>query len=260
MARNVIIHYHLFKNAGSSVDHIFEREFAGRFGQIEGEHPWSVLGDAEMTEYLDANPSIACVTSHQATMFQTIPTHLTVYPILFLRHPIDRAHSVYEYEKRQTGSTSHGSRMAKQLDFDGYVRWRLTPEGGAVIKNFQSRCVSGRRNPALAASINDATMRSITLAQIEKMPFFGIVERFDESITVMQRYLEPAFPGMDYTYQHVNSSAGRARTIEERIARIQELLPTETYDLLVAHNQCDIDVYDVALRRFATLLDATAHP
>jgi hypothetical protein len=150
--------------------------------------------------------------------------------------------------------------MAKQLDFDAYVRWRLTPEGGAVIKNFQSRCVSGRRNPALAALINDATMRSITLAQIEKMPFFGIVERFDESITVMQRYLEPAFPGMDYTYQHVNSSAGRARTIEERIARIQELLPTETYDLLVAHNQCDIEVYDVALRRFATLLDATAHP
>ena len=130
--------------------------------------------------------------------------------------------------------------------------------GGDVIKNFQSRCVSGRRNPSLAASMNDATMRSITLAQIEKMPFFGIVERFDDSIRLLQRYLEPISPGMDYTYEHVNSTAGRARTIEERIARIQELLPSETYALLIAHNQCDLEVYDVALQRFAAKMAAQA--
>jgi hypothetical protein len=251
MQRNVIIHYHLFKNAGSTVDHILEREFAGRFGQIEGEHPWSVLGDAEMTDYLDANPHIACVTSHQATLYQQVPAHLNILPVLFLRHPIDRAHSVYEYEKRQTGSTSHGSRRAKELDFDGYVRWRLSPEGGAVIRNFQSRCVSGRRNPGLAATMNDAAMRDIALAHINRMQFFGIVEAFDESIAWMRSFLEPVFPGLDYRYERVNSNAGRAKTMEERLAAIEATLSVETYAALQRENAIDSELYETACRRFA---------
>lgn len=254
MRRKVIIHYHLFKNAGSTVDHILERECAGHFGQIEGEHPWSVLGDSEMTTYLDANPAIDCVTSHQATLYTTVPEHLQVFPIMFLRHPIDRAHSVYEYEKRQTGSTSHGSRMAKHLDFDAYVQWRLSPEGGAVIRDFQARCVSGRRNPERARTMNDQQMRDISLQQIASMQFFGIVERFDESMTLMQRYLEAFRPGMNYQYERVNSTAGRARTIEERLTVIQSQLTAHTYDALIHHNQTDLAVYEAALQRFDMLM------
>ena len=252
MQRDVIIHYHLFKNAGSSVDHIFEREFAGRFGQIEGEHPWSVLGEAEMTAYLDANPTIACVTSHQATLYQQPPSHLRIWPILFLRHPIDRAHSVYEYEKRQTGSTSHGSRKAKELDFDAYVRWRMSPEGGAVIKNFQAHCISGRRNPLVGKTMTDVTMRDIALTQVAALPFFGLVEQFDASIDWMQTYLEPAFPGLDYRYERVNSTAGRAKTLEERLVTVQQQLSTETHALLMHKNAIDIEIYDAAVRRFAS--------
>ncbi|MFM2309867.1 MAG: hypothetical protein RLY87_1989 [Chloroflexota bacterium] len=254
MTRTVIIHYHLFKNAGSTVDHILERECAGHFGQIEGEHPWSVLGDDEMTTYLDAHPHIHCVTSHQATLYTQVPAHLQVFPIMFLRHPIDRAHSVYEYEKRQTGSTSHGSRKAKELDFDAYVQWRLSPEGGAVIRNFQSRCVSGRRNPALAQQMNDQQMQRISRERIATMEFIGIVERFDDSVRLMQRYLEAFRPGMNYHYERVNSSAGRASTIEERLAVIQNQLSAPTYDLLLQHNRIDLEIYEVALQHFDSLL------
>jgi len=254
MTRKVIIHYHLFKNAGSTVDHILERECAGHFGQIEGEHPWSVLGDAEMTSYLDAHPHIDCVTSHQATIYTQVPAHLQVFPIMFLRHPIDRAHSVYEYEKRQTGSTSHGSRKAKELDFDAYVQWRMTPEGGAVIRNFQARCVSGRRNPALARTMDDQQMLTVTMQRIAAMEFVGIVERFDDSVVLMQRFLDAFRPGMNYHYERVNSTAGRARTIEERIAVIKNELSSATYDLLLAQNQVDLATYDAALQRFDTLL------
>ena len=254
MTRKVIIHYHLFKNAGSTVDHILERECAGHFGQIEGEHPWSVLGDDEMTAFLDAHPQVDCVTSHQATIYTQVPGHLQVFPIMFLRHPIDRAHSVYEYEKRQTGSTSHGSRKAKELDFDGYVQWRMSPEGGAVIRNFQARCVSGRRNPALAKRMNDQQMHAVTLDRIAAMEYVGIVERFDDSIVLMQRFLEAFRPGMNYQYERVNSTAGRAKTIEERLAVIQNQLSPATYELLLANNQIDLATYDVALQRFDALL------
>ncbi len=254
MTRKVIIHYHLFKNAGSTIDHIFERECVGRFGQIEGEHPWSVLGDSEMTTYLEQNPDIEYVTSHQATLYTIVPDHMQVFPIFFLRHPIDRAHSVYNYEKLQTGSTSHGSRMAKQLDFDGYVQWRLTPEGGAVIRNFQARCVSGRRNPERARTMNDQQMQESSLQKIAAMEFFGIVERFDESITLMQRYLEGFRSGMNYQYERVNSSVVRARTIEERLALIHSQLSADTYDLLIRHNQIDLAIYEAAVKRFDMLV------
>lgn len=252
MQRIVIIHYHTFKNAGSTVDYILEREFTGCFGQIEGEHPWSVLGDAEMTAYLDANPNIVCVTSHQATLYHVVPVHLHILPVMFFRHPIDRVHSVYEFEKRQTGSMSRGSRKAKELDFDEYVQWRLSPEGGNVIKNTQAYVVSGRRNPILVKTMTDEQMREAALHQIESMQFFGIVEYFDESIAWMRMFLEPVFPGLDYTYERVNSSSGRAKTLEERLALIQDLLSAETYKTLVAENKIDIEVYEAALRRFAT--------
>ena len=173
---------------------------------------------------------------------------------MFLRHPIDRAHSVYEYEKRQTGSTSHGSRKAKELDFDAYVQWRMSPEGGAVIRNFQARCVSGRRNPAVAQQMNDQQMRSVSHERIAQMDFIGIVERFDDSIGLMERYLEAFRPGMNYQYERVNASAGRAHTIEERLAVIQRQLSPTTYDLLLQQNQIDLEVYDVALQHFEALM------
>ena len=59
--RGVIIHYHLFKNAGTSVDAILRRNFGE--GWASREYPPRSDGEAAR-EFLASNPHIAALSSH----------------------------------------------------------------------------------------------------------------------------------------------------------------------------------------------------
>ena len=64
MKRDVIVHYHIYKNAGSSVEKALETAFGDAVGSIHGSLPWSVITSAELTEYILSNPHVSAVTSH----------------------------------------------------------------------------------------------------------------------------------------------------------------------------------------------------
>ena len=61
--RHVILHYHLYKNAGTSLDHILKANFKDDWHEQEGPGTgWRVSG---VEEYLQQHPEIA-VLSHAA--------------------------------------------------------------------------------------------------------------------------------------------------------------------------------------------------
>ena len=137
--RNIIVHYHIFKNAGTSIDRVLEENFGAAWASLEGSSATSLLRAQDVQAYVAEHPGLEAVSSHLAR--PPLPQGFSVLPIVFLRHPLDRAASVHSHERRAPATVKSGE-IAKTRDFRGYVQWCLNEyegrdKGGTVIRNYQ---------------------------------------------------------------------------------------------------------------------------
>jgi hypothetical protein len=248
--RHIIVHYHIFKNAGSTIDVILQNRFAGLWGSIEGSYPWDTLSRDAILQYALAHPTLKAISSHHARLPVPDDSNLVFYPLIFLRHPIDRLGSVYSFERREPkDSASLGVKIARENDFAGYVKWRLSEGNGAVIKNFQTIHISGREKDMRTAAASDSDLKD-AMERISHLPFFGIVELFDDSIARMKSYLAPHIGQIDTNYAVVNRSPERKTTLQERLDEIEDALGKSLYQEVLDKNALDLQLYDSALKLF----------
>ena len=154
--RCVLVHYHIFKNAGSSVDFALQRSFGSRWATFEGCHAHDVQTSEQLGQFLESRPELCAVSSHLAR--PPLPFS-GCRPIVFLRHPLLRARSVYEFTRRDL--KQHGSQISRNGEFSRYVRWALDAgreEGGVVIRDYQVVHLSG-------ASLRTDILRAKALIQ-----------------------------------------------------------------------------------------------
>jgi len=248
--RHIIAHYHIFKNAGSTVDTILQRNFGRLWGSIEGNNPWDTLSPDSILRYALAHPTLKAISSHHARPPVPIDSNTVFHPLIFLRHPIDRVGSVYSFERREPKSSPGlGVKIARKNDFAGYVRWRLSDGNGAVIKNFQTVHLSGREKDMRTASASEKDLGD-AMERISHLPFFGIVEMFDDSIVRMKTQLAQYFGQIDTNYTVANQSAERKKMLLERLDEIEDALGTGLYQELLDKNALDMQLYDKAVKLF----------
>jgi hypothetical protein len=135
--RKLVVHYHIFKNAGSSIDHALKRALHERWVAFDGTGGHMPLPAETLGSFLSTCPSILAVSSHLVR--PPAPMGFDVYPIVIVRDPLDRSYSCYSFERRAPSNSKSGE-VAKAHDYPGYVRWCLDhPElGGMVIMNYQT--------------------------------------------------------------------------------------------------------------------------
>ncbi len=102
--RKVIVHNHVFKNAGTSDDHMLKDSLGERWVEWDTPNPGGKISPAELETFILDHPDIVAVSSDQA-MPPLPDQHLDIYPIVFLRHPVDRAYSAYLFEWNKQQST-----------------------------------------------------------------------------------------------------------------------------------------------------------
>ncbi len=248
--RHVIVHYHVFKNAGSTIDSILMRNFGALWGSIEGPNPWGTLSSEAVLQYARDNPELKAISSHHARLPQPNCSDIIFHPLLFLRHPIDRVGSVYSFERRQPeNSPNLGVKIAQARGLAGYVKWRLSDGNGAVIRNFHTVHLSGREKDMRKAVATDHDLQ-FAMQRISRLPVFGIVELFEDSISRIGDYLAEHFANFDASYAVVNKSPERKETIKERLEEIAESLGTDLYQELLDKNAMDMRLYNDALAIF----------
>jgi len=251
--RKVIVHFHTFKNAGTTVDSILRKNFGWKVYGLEGPSPASQIGTEEGMKFIIKKRWLVVLTSHQ--LLYPLPEHkkLSIYSIFFLRHPIDRIGSIYRYERMYEPPLGPSAPVAKTSDFRGYVRWLVDGFGRAGgIKNYQVRRLFYDGNFKKSQSRN-LTEKDLNLAKgrLLNAGFFGIVERFDDSLLLMKNYLQNGFPGMEYSYTIQNRSSDIAN-IEESIKDISDQLGSELYEQILEMNSLDLTLYNYALELFET--------
>jgi hypothetical protein len=252
--RLVLVHYHLFKNAGTTIDGILARSFAGAaHGQIEGPEPWSTVSPQQLLDYVLTNPALQLVSSHQARLPVPTDPRVLFLPILFLRHPIDRFASVYEYERRQpVQSISPSAIIARDNDLRTFAKWTIGQDATAVCRNYQViHLADAQGDMRFARATHEDYLQA--LKRLKELPVFGLVDSFEESLLGLQQLLRPHIGAIDLDFIIENASPGRSRTLTERLDRIESELGSSLYRNLLEVNALDMLLYHEAQQMFSAI-------
>lgn len=246
--KDVIIHYHLFKNAGSSIDRLLKNGFKADWKPFDGEKASSILTSQDLAEFLQKYSHLRAVSSHQAR--PPLPNK-NCYPIIFLRHPIDRLRSVFNFVLRDPNQPNHT--VAKEGGFQGYVKWVLEGSGGgrSVVRNYQVLHLSD----ASFRPPHDATLADLEQAKnlLNEWGIFGIVRKFNDSLTIFEKFYGERFPEIDWSPVKVNVTNQSYVSDEDEMMKAQVLLGDKIYDEILRLNQLDLDLYKFALAKFNSL-------
>ena len=238
--RKVIVHYHYFKNAGSSLNEILWKNFQRKFRKVEFE---GVNNQRDLCEWLVKRENVVAVASHSAQFPLPVIEACEIFPVLFLRHPLDRIRSAYGYIRKSRLDT-YGAEVAKAMSVAEYVRHRLDRRHETQCRNQQTfrmaRLIPGKQGSDLDRA----------LAALIQLPFVGIVEDFSESLAALEDWLKPHFPGFETYYLHRNSQGRMGSSLEERLEGFREELGDSLYDELLEANLKDISLHHAATVRF----------
>lgn len=258
--RNILVHHHIFKNAGSSFNAILDHNFGRDHLNIEASVPWGVLSHEKVVRFVHLNPQMKAISSHTARLLPKEMDGLRFHPMLFLRHPLDRVGSVYSFERRQpSNSPSIGAHIARKSDIKEYVIWRLKKGNGAVIRNFHVAFISGRENDMRFA---EATREDLERAmeRINQMKVFGLVELFQESLHKFKNYYESLVGSFAVKDFYLNQSPDREAQLESRVRMLQQQLGADVYNELIEKNSLDMELYHLAKTWFLQSSGIRSHP
>jgi len=241
--RPLILHAHMFKNAGTTLDWSLQRCFGDDFDDHRDNDAMRQPGDYLVT-YLNTHLQTKSLSSHWLPV--PLPTLPGLEPrlVMLLRNPLERSRSVYNFERAQVGTNTPGNQRARELPFEEYVKWRLEPGTGPVLKNFQTRFCSGDYfGQDMGQLFKQAK------ANLESSPLVGLVHRYAESMVLFEEGLRDVFPDIDLSWRVQNASQAVVSPVEDRIEAIAAELG-DTYSSLTDANKYDIMLLQAIEEKF----------
>ena len=242
---HVLLHCHLFKNAGTTIDWALKRSLGCGFVNHRRDRAMIKGGMRYVEKYLALRGYVMAVSSHHMPFDPGFESQRFRYwHIIMLRHPIARSASVYQYEKIQPPA-SLGARMAKKHDMRGYFQWRMQDDAPVVIRNFQTRYLAGRKHPA--RKLQDLDLDTALMRARLPNVLVGFVERFDESMVLFESILREHFRKLDLAHVKQNQNHTRPK---DSIAYLREALGETLFLKLNAENALDLRLYETLAAEF----------
>lgn len=264
--RKVIIHYHFYKNAGTSIDKILHNSFGNKWISCDVK---DISLSPEMTENFHIyNKNINEHTRISSKVLESILHHFKdkiafsahqiifplpkcdfpIYPIFFLRHPIDRLISGFLFETKCKAELS----SIDKNELQQYISSKYSSPETNAFDNFHALRLGNTDYfvPGAASSLSPEQIILNCKTLLRDLSFFGIVEHFDESLKKMSNYLLEDFPSLKIENYWLNKTQRNKTSIEERVRTIKELVGDDTYRFLVDRNSLDMEIYEFALDVF----------
>ena len=254
--RTVILHHHIFKNAGSSVEASLASNFGEAWRTIDGATPSSIIKNESILDFFKNNPKVKVLSSHQARPFFFMPDGWNILPLILVRDPLDRIRSCFDYEHKI--NSAYPSSMAAQRGIKYYIDFCLdmeNPDRINAFRNYQTLFLSSR----LSLS-NDS--RSITAVEddlvdakqyVARLNVIGIVEYFSMSMAIFEGFLRMDFPSVKLFANNLNISTNRLQDLDERKRAFMSEIGVGRYEKLLSENSLDVELYDYCLNKFRSI-------
>jgi len=201
---------HIFKTAGTTLTAILRRNFGVRHfdDRILGQD--RLLTAADMRRLLRVSPFLASIAGHQTRPFSDLHEAVPdIHYYTFLRDPFQRTLSGFQFVMFTEG------KRGRHLTTTGQIRATFVAHV-RHFSNWQTRHL---------ADVADAEA-AIKMIQT-RIPFVGLVERFDESLVMLRKWMGKA--DLNIAYTPLNVSAKRHLESRSRAAKPEKLRPVSDF-------------------------------
>ena len=249
--RNVLLHYHIFKNAGTTFERVLDENYGDGHITFDGPFSFSVIDQDQLSTIIQRHPNAIACSSHQIHLPPPSATRFRPIPVVFIRNPLLRIRSVFLFGKRSAGKVLEtGTRSESLAGLEEWITQKLW-ENPELISNMQtsmlSRCYKlppklewreGRANLDLQLAIN----------HLSGVPCLGRVEYFDIDVSSFSETLSRYGLPFVYTKRKAEnvSSPDHQSTVEEQLRSIEQSLSPETWQKLNWLNHQDLALYEIA--------------
>lgn len=238
----LLIHYHIFKNAGSSFEWALQQALGARFASFDSPSPRGFVSAKDLADFVQGHPDVAAVSSHQVAPPAPMLEGRKVWTSILIRDPLARIRSVYAFERRQKTS-SPGALKAKELDFKGYVDWRLKTSPG-MFCNYQVHFCSRAEAPQRRSLGPEHLKRAI--AHLDMISIVGTVARYDDWLALAQKLLAQPFPGIMLQSSRQNATVTESVSEAAILDQLVDDLGESIVQHLIENNQLDMCLHQIA--------------
>lgn len=252
--RSVIVHYHLFKNAGTSVERLLKQSFGSAWKSWDKPESGAKISGYELQHWLENNQHIKAVSSHQ--LVPPSPQgafHVT--PIVFLREPLSRVRSAWLFEwQKQLGLQEPKGTLTE------YIEDKFKQKNASVIANFQVSRLSNTQYDEVRQRLDryNHSLLPAACKFIDSLPFIGLVDRFSESLSLMAMCTHDRFPDLVMQEHRENVTDSSSKSLEARIESLRQEIGNDLFDELCVRNRLDLQLYSYASGRFGIQLQQAA--
>jgi hypothetical protein len=254
MSRTVLLHYHLFKNAGTSLDEVLKHNFGAGWVTREFERRTNAQHRKEIAQWIQEFPTAQAFSSHTLEAPPPVIADTKVLPLVFIRHPLDRIASAYAFERRQANNNGFGAVLARNTSLAGYVEVRMSMPRDRQCRDFHIERL------AMMAPDENGSEQDRAIAVLNSLPFVGIVEDFGGSMSRLAALCRRDFPNFKPRTVAVNVSREHSKPLEQKLADLEKELGTGLYQQLEAANANDLALYQAALLRAGALTAPAGAP
>jgi hypothetical protein len=240
--RNVVVHYHIFKNAGSTFANALRRNFGRLYAEFEGTRSNAHLSGVDLINFLQAYPNILAVSSHHLRLPRPATTgSLLVHDVIFVRNPIDRIRSIYDFSRQAVPNGDPMTSVAKELDIRSFVRFLIDKHPNLVSNPQVNLIANGGARIPTPADLHRAIDR------VRKACVIGVTEHFNMCAATAEHYLRDLFPGLDLSHAPENVTQGFRKSLPLRIEDFESCCAPHLFQEVLERNELDL-----ALVEFAT--------
>ena len=247
--RFVLLHYHFFKNAGTTIEDILAHTFFENYDRFDSQDFDGCVGQAELISFLRRHPRMKAVSSHQFRFPVPREPGFVFFDLCFLRDPIDRIRSMYDYFREKPIPGEPASDLARDRPVGGFIRG-LVEEHSYRVSNVQVNMLANGIVNDLPAEADLDRATDVML----QMSFLGVVDLFNESLIGGEYRMRPVFPSFALAQQPANVSSGG-----DSAGKFREACDPDVYVELLRLNALDIELLNRARaevqRRFALVPD-----
>ena len=236
--RFLILHYHIFKSAGTTLENLLQKNFPQTFARFEGDGRDAQLSAAELLAFVREHPELQAISSHHLRYPRPCAPGFVFFDLLFLRDPIDRLGSIYTFFQQDAPTGDPLSRLAHESDLRGFFV-ELLEKHPHIANNPQVNMLAGDgayTRPPGPADLVRATETMLDAALL------GVVDCFLESLVAGQYFWHPAFPNLDIAAAPANVTSARGSTLAGRRAEVERACGPRLYRELAGLNELDLEL------------------
>jgi len=243
--RYVFLHYHIFKNAGTSVDSILRECFGEAFMSVDGPVPEFFINQTEVAVMTRNRAQVKALSSHQIRLPVPQERRIAYLPIIFLRRPELRMKSMWRFQRSRNDSHP-ATLLAQQLEFPEWIEFNLRERRKASMLNQQALLCSFQYDQRTPVNHPDILARAIR--NVRALPFVGIVEEFEASMKIYQRLYRSLVPEFEIDQlPQLNRSSNEDLPMQEQTASIEKELGSSLFAELSECMHLDLDLYQFCL-------------